>query len=495
MAEVTGMTPDKIAQEITNVKSYVDGGLSEKADKTQVASDLSKKASTTYVDTGLSEKADKSHKHKSSDLEDYTWQLGFASNTDTHYKLVRTTGRGQISIATGGIQYDGDVVNKQYVDLAVNKKADLVSGKIPTSQIPSVALTTPHVVETWQDMISLKNVQEGDVAVVTADPFAGAYILGPGLSGKYASWIRLNAGSNGVRTVNGQSGNVVLSASDVGAATQNDLNTAISAADQSATAANQYAVEAKDARDATLAAQVEGASQEIVDLVPNLTLRETTKTDLDPRPGLDIQDNSSGNVPTLRLSDTASHKSHVVNIQHHAQTGNGQTYGINVANLPGAASAFVIHQYSKTNPSVQIDNTDVGASIYIKNTENQHMNPGGSGTGPFLQLKPFSEPSSTLMLLDNLTWRNATSKDMNVNALNPTQFGFGVSTPSDSSAATLKLNNQGVGKTLDAGKVSISATGDVEISDPTAGVILTSPNGTRFRLTVGNDGTLSTEAV
>ena len=58
MAEVTGMTPEKIAQEITNVKSYVDGGLSEKADKSQVSSDLSTKASTTYVDTGLSKKAD-----------------------------------------------------------------------------------------------------------------------------------------------------------------------------------------------------------------------------------------------------------------------------------------------------------------------------------------------------------------------------------------------------------------------------------------------------
>lgn len=36
MAEVTGMTPAKITQEITNVKSYVDGGLSQKADITYV---------------------------------------------------------------------------------------------------------------------------------------------------------------------------------------------------------------------------------------------------------------------------------------------------------------------------------------------------------------------------------------------------------------------------------------------------------------------------
>ena len=59
MAEVTGMTPDKIAQEITNVKSYVDGGLSEKADKSQVTSDLSKKADKSQVTSDLSKKADK----------------------------------------------------------------------------------------------------------------------------------------------------------------------------------------------------------------------------------------------------------------------------------------------------------------------------------------------------------------------------------------------------------------------------------------------------
>ena len=79
MAEVTGMTPEKIAQEINNVKSYIDGGLSEKADKTQVtsdlskkaditkvASDLSKKANTTYINEELSKKADKTQ--VSSDL-------------------------------------------------------------------------------------------------------------------------------------------------------------------------------------------------------------------------------------------------------------------------------------------------------------------------------------------------------------------------------------------------------------------------------------------
>ena len=71
MAEVTGMTPDKIAQEISNVKSYVDGGLSEKADKNQVTSDLSKKANTTYVDSELSKKADVTYVDSLSPLKSF----------------------------------------------------------------------------------------------------------------------------------------------------------------------------------------------------------------------------------------------------------------------------------------------------------------------------------------------------------------------------------------------------------------------------------------
>ena len=79
MAEVTGMTPEKIDQEISNVKSYVDGGLSEKADAAQVSSDLSKKANTTYVDSELSKKADATYVNselsKKADVTDVNSEL------------------------------------------------------------------------------------------------------------------------------------------------------------------------------------------------------------------------------------------------------------------------------------------------------------------------------------------------------------------------------------------------------------------------------------
>ena len=41
----------------------------------------------------------------------------------------------------------------------------------------------------------------------------------------------------------------------------------------------------------------------------------------------------------------------------------------------------------------------------------------------------------------------------------------------------------------------LNVNGDIEVTDNTKGVILKSPDGSRFRLEVANDGTLSTEAL
>ena len=83
MAEVTGMTPDKISQEITkettNLKTYVNSNLSRKADTTYVDSGLSKKADITYVDSGLSKKADTTYVNselsKKADITDVNSEL------------------------------------------------------------------------------------------------------------------------------------------------------------------------------------------------------------------------------------------------------------------------------------------------------------------------------------------------------------------------------------------------------------------------------------
>lgn len=58
--------------------------------------------------------------------------------------------------------------------------------------------------------------------------------------------------------------------------------------------------------------------------------------------------------------------------------------------------------------------------------------------------------------------------------------------PADDAATDVSLGR--------GGAALLTTDGDLEVTDPTKGVILRSPNGTRYRLTVADDGTLGTEA-
>ena len=98
-------------------------------------------------------------------------------------------------------------------------KADLVGGLVPTSQLPAVALTKPHVVAGRAAMLAL-DAQEGDVCVVTGTADKGTYMLGAGAPTSFSSWVRLSTPDAPVSSVNGQTGVVNLTAENVGAATK-----------------------------------------------------------------------------------------------------------------------------------------------------------------------------------------------------------------------------------------------------------------------------------
>lgn len=101
---------------------------------------------------------------------------------------------------------------------AVVNKADLINGKVPSNQIPAVALTKPFSVSSRSEMLAL-NAQEGDVAVITAGADKGTYMLGSGSPTLFSSWIFMAVTSNApVQSVNGQTGTVNLGYGDVGAA-------------------------------------------------------------------------------------------------------------------------------------------------------------------------------------------------------------------------------------------------------------------------------------
>ena len=153
---------------------------------------------------------------------------------------------------------------------ALAAKADLVGGKVPTSQIPSEALIVPHVVDSEAEMLALTvdEVQPGDMAVRTDG--AGTFILKDADPSDLSSWVHLSAPTDQVTLVNGQAGVVVLGASDVGAATPQQVADAVGAveilaegfADQAEGSAQAAAQSASNAATEKQAAQTARAGAE-----------------------------------------------------------------------------------------------------------------------------------------------------------------------------------------------------------------------------------------
>jgi len=85
------------------------------------------------------------------------------------------------------------------------------SGKLPTSQLPSLAITSTNVVSSQSAMLAL-SAQEGDVAIRTDN--SKTYILADSDPTSLSSWKEITAGG-AVTSVNGQSGTVSLSTTDV----------------------------------------------------------------------------------------------------------------------------------------------------------------------------------------------------------------------------------------------------------------------------------------
>jgi hypothetical protein len=101
----------------------------------------------------------------------------------------------------------------------LGNKADLVAGVIPLSQIPLGALPNVQVVANRAAMLALTlaQVQQGDLALITGTSDKGTYILTGTDPSAFVNWTELTTPDAPVLSVNGMTGTVVLTASAVGA--------------------------------------------------------------------------------------------------------------------------------------------------------------------------------------------------------------------------------------------------------------------------------------
>lgn len=98
---------------------------------------------------------------------------------------------------------------------ALTSKADLVGGKVPTSQLPAITIGETFTVNSQAAMLAL-TAQIGDIAM--RSDLSNRKFLLTGTATTLADWIEIGA-TDAVSSVNGQTGVVMLSAADVGAAT------------------------------------------------------------------------------------------------------------------------------------------------------------------------------------------------------------------------------------------------------------------------------------
>lgn len=147
------------------------------------------KADKSYTDTELNKKSDKTHNHTLSSLSEKSY------DSLTNKPTLGTVASKNTGTASGQIPILG------------------TGGKLDTAVLPPLAITEPFVVNTESAMLAL-DVQTGDLAIRT--DINKTFILAEEPASKLSNWIEILTPPDAVKSVNGKTGIVTLSKSDVG---------------------------------------------------------------------------------------------------------------------------------------------------------------------------------------------------------------------------------------------------------------------------------------
>jgi hypothetical protein len=131
----------------------------------------------------------------------------------------------KISNLSNGVA-SGDAINKSQLDSGLALKIDSsekgvangvatlgADGKLPSIQVPAIAITDTFVVASQSAMLALSTAEQGDVAVRT--DLNKTFILVSGLPSVLGNWQELLTPTDNVLSVNGQTGAVVLTTTNI----------------------------------------------------------------------------------------------------------------------------------------------------------------------------------------------------------------------------------------------------------------------------------------
>jgi hypothetical protein len=132
------------------------------------------------------------------------------------------------------------------------------SGKVPSSQLPALALTDVYVTASEAEQIAL-TAQEGDVCV--RSDLNKSYVHNGGAAGTMADWQELLTPTDAVLSVAGKTGAVSLEASDIGdfdTEVGNNSDVAVNTAHRGTTSGNPHQVKWEEISDISLASVASG---------------------------------------------------------------------------------------------------------------------------------------------------------------------------------------------------------------------------------------------
>lgn len=324
--------------------------------------------------------------------------------------------------------------------------ASLSGGKIPTSQLPALALTDVFTVASEVAQLAL-TAEEGDVAIRT--DLNKSYIHNGGVAGTMADWSELLTPTDTVLSVNGEVGAVTLTTDDISDSGQTNKWATAAEKTKLGHITVTQAVDL-DTMESDIALKANDA--DVVHDTGNETIGgiKTFSSDpIVPDEVYGVSWNGSFEVPTKNALydkiETLSGGGNSFNDIYIDQSGGtSDTYGVLSGTINGSNALFTVSQ-------------SVYATGTLKVWLNGQLMTQGSGED-FVETTPAS---------GTFTFNTA---------------------PATGSLITVEYQ-----KVVTNANTLAYAVGaeDIEITDSTKGIILTSPDSTRWRITVSNAGALT----
>jgi hypothetical protein len=188
------------------VSNATQSALDLKANITDVNTALATKISTTDANAALALKANTADVNTSLATK--------ISNADATAALVLKLDANKVGAVSGVASLDA-------------------SGKVPTDQIPAISFSSVKVLKSEAEMLALSTAVVGSVVIRTDE--SKNYVLAQANPAVLANWIQLLTPAAPVQTVNGKTGTISISATDLGLGNvQNtsDANKPVSSATQ-----------------------------------------------------------------------------------------------------------------------------------------------------------------------------------------------------------------------------------------------------------------------